>query len=67
VDAESGRTYYYHSVTGEVTWVDQRPPGSDRQTAPAKASAAVEWSSAIDAASGKTYYYNAATGETKWA
>lgn len=52
LDENTGRTYFYNTLTGESKWTldDDLPPG---------------WSAALDPTSKLTYYYNV-EGETRW-
>lgn len=54
VDAGTGRTYFWNSLTGETSWI--RP----------SATALPEgWAEAQDG-EGKVYYYHTTTGEVRW-
>lgn len=51
-DEKSGRIYYYHTLTRQVSW--ERPADFK------------EWKATLDKNTNKFYYYNAITRETTW-
>ena len=64
-DPASGKTYYYHTDSGERTWT--RPRTETTTTATTIRTALPDgWTTAQDPATGKTYYYHAATQITQW-
>ena len=82
VDENTGKTYYYHTLTKETRWdqpeeyneaFDARRSKSKKSRAkkdPAGASAKKPkraiWKEAVDQKSGKTYFYHTITKEVTW-
>ena len=79
VHAETGRTYWYNTLTKETTWykpldlmsssaaaVPMHAASAPCAYTQASTNTASVWSSAVHASSGRTYWYNTLTKETTW-
>ena len=64
VDPKSGLDYYYHSVTGEVTW--DKPKELMTEEEKVKKHGLPEWIEVFDPSTKSYYFYNNMTHESRW-
>jgi hypothetical protein len=63
-DAETGKTYFYHGITMEVTWHDPRGSSQAALTARAEATANAEWAEETASQATAANYVRDANGAT---
>ncbi|XP_017296350.1 rho GTPase-activating protein 27 isoform X2 [Kryptolebias marmoratus] len=71
-DQDSGKPYYFHPITRQLSWTDHRDNTSSSDMdlssplSPASSQGSCGWEQLLDEASGRIYFYNPNTGATAW-
>ncbi|XP_069094174.1 rho GTPase-activating protein 27 isoform X3 [Pleurodeles waltl] len=70
-DQDSGKLFYYNSLTGETTWETPFYQSDDPVNSPNSVNSEAspiesEWERYFDEPTGRFFFYNSSTGETSW-
>jgi len=66
-DERTGRTYYWNTVTREVSWTKPKGGSTTKPKQPSLIQQqGLEWSTAKDSKTGRLYYWNVRTREVTW-
>ncbi|XP_078501138.1 rho GTPase-activating protein 27 isoform X3 [Lissotriton helveticus] len=70
-DQDSGKLFYYNSLTGETTWESpfyqtDDPVNSPNSVISEASPIESEWDRYFDEPTGRFFFYNSSTGETSW-